>query len=156
MEAITRPGVHKRPMVSLGLQSVYMLTVPIAIMSPTPLPLSPSHAHTTPAPHAESERANGGDMAHSPSGSHAAPPSIGDEEAFTYAAAEDGGDSKLSALLFGTTTSPAVRFRSHPHPSCVCLPLGSKRLFGLDWWLLMRNFQIRASFEECLMLGCGD
>ncbi|EES17814.1 uncharacterized protein LOC8064199 [Sorghum bicolor] len=38
-------------------------------------------------------------MTHSPSGSHAAAPSIGDE-AFTDAAAEDGGDSKLSALLF--------------------------------------------------------
>ncbi|KAL6608313.1 hypothetical protein ACP70R_041376 [Stipagrostis hirtigluma subsp. patula] len=38
-------------------------------------------------------------MAHSPSGSRAAAPSAG-EEAFTDAAAEDGGDSKLSALLF--------------------------------------------------------
>ncbi|CAD6334439.1 unnamed protein product [Miscanthus lutarioriparius] len=38
-------------------------------------------------------------MAHSPSGSHAAAPSIGDE-AFTDAAAEDDGDSNLSALLF--------------------------------------------------------
>ncbi|XP_066364036.1 uncharacterized protein [Miscanthus floridulus] len=38
-------------------------------------------------------------MAHSPSGSHAAAPSIGDD-AFTDAVAEDSGDSKLSALLF--------------------------------------------------------
>lgn len=37
-----------------------------------------------------------------------------------------------------------------------CLLLGSKRLFGLDWWLLMQNFQVRASFEEYLMLVCGD
>jgi hypothetical protein len=56
-------------------------------------------------------------MTHSPSGSHAAAPSIGDE-AFTDAAAEDGGDSKLSALLFGTTTSPAFRSRSRPPPFC--------------------------------------
>ncbi|XP_062180892.1 uncharacterized protein LOC133885231 [Phragmites australis] len=38
-------------------------------------------------------------MAHSPSGSRAAAPSVG-EDAFTDAAAEDGGDSKLSVLLF--------------------------------------------------------
>jgi hypothetical protein len=43
-------------------------------------------------------------MAHSPSGSRAAAPSTGDE-GFTDAAADDGSDSKLSALLFGTTTS---------------------------------------------------
>ncbi|XP_023156024.1 uncharacterized protein [Zea mays] len=50
-------------------------------------------------------------MAHSPSGSHVAATSVGNE-AFTDAVAEDGGDSKLSALLFGTTTPPAVRFCS--------------------------------------------
>ena len=49
-------------------------------------------------------RANGRDMAHSPSGSRAASSSTGDE-AFTDAAADDGGESKLSALLSGTTTS---------------------------------------------------
>ncbi|XP_023156022.1 uncharacterized protein [Zea mays] len=38
-------------------------------------------------------------MAHSPSGSHVAATSVGNE-AFTDAVAEDGGDSKLSALLF--------------------------------------------------------
>ncbi|WVZ96775.1 hypothetical protein U9M48_042374 [Paspalum notatum var. saurae] len=47
-------------------------------------------------------------MAHSPSGSRsAAPPSTGDE-AFTDAAAEDGGDSKLSELLFDVSQQVQV------------------------------------------------
>jgi hypothetical protein len=66
-------------------------------------------------------------MAHSPSGSRAAAPSTGDE-AFTDAGAEDFADSKLSALLFGTISSPPktlspwsscslLRFaRRDPHP----------------------------------------
>jgi len=95
----------------------------------TSLCLSHAHAHTTP-PHAESERANGGDMAHSPSGSHAAAPSIGDE-AFTDAVAEDGGDSKLSALLFGTTTSPRGSLPQSPSP----LLLSTRDAESVCYWV---------------------
>ncbi|OEL20261.1 hypothetical protein BAE44_0018719 [Dichanthelium oligosanthes] len=69
---------------------------PPAHTSPPSLAVSRPHRYTHTA---HSERANEGDMAHSPSGSRAAAPSTGDE-AFTDAAAEDVGDSKLSALLF--------------------------------------------------------
>ena len=124
---MTGSGVYKRPMSSLGLQSVCMLTVPIASSSHLSASLTP--AHTTP-PHAESERANGGDMAHSPSGSHAAAPSIGDE-AFTDAAAEDGGDSNLSALLFGTTTSPRGSLPQSPSP----LLLSTRDAESVCYWV---------------------
>jgi len=118
-------------------------------------------------------------MAHSRSGSRAAAPSTADE-AFTDAGAEDVGDSKLSVLLFSTITSPPPKKTQGSRPlarssgllgaipipavplllsSSRCwirLLLGSMRFWDPDWWLLMRIFVVHASFEECLLLGCGD
>jgi hypothetical protein len=56
--------------------------------------------------HTSIARGRDGDIAHSPSGSHAAAAAAsGGDEAFADTAAEDGGDSKLSALLYGTAPS---------------------------------------------------
>ncbi|KAF8727011.1 hypothetical protein HU200_019506 [Digitaria exilis] len=82
-------------------------------------------------------------MAQSPSGSRAAAPSTGDE-AFTDAGAEDVGDSRLSALLFGTITSSlnprplvlllarsiAARFSGRSARSCSPLLLNFSRRWG--------------------------
>jgi hypothetical protein len=82
-------------------------------------------------------------------------------------------------MTAATPSSPrSSSVRRHPHrsldprsrfasavcsvrsPSPFCKRLFApfcKRLFALHWWLLMRNFQIRAFFEEeYLVLGCRD